>query len=64
MKSNLLPLPVKAVMVDLDGTMLDTAADLAAAANMMLERLGFPGATRRPSRPISVKACSTWSSAA
>ncbi len=30
-------------MVDLDGTMLDTAADLAAAANMMLERLGLPG---------------------
>lgn len=38
-----MPLAVKAVMVDLDGTMLDTAADLAAAANMMLRRLGLPG---------------------
>lgn len=35
-------LAVKAVMVDLDGTMLDTAADLAAAANIMLLRLGLP----------------------
>jgi phosphoglycolate phosphatase len=36
------PLPVKAVMIDLDGTLLDTAADLAAAANMMLRELGKP----------------------
>lgn len=35
-------LAVKAVMVDLDGTLLDTAADLAAAANGMLKRLGLP----------------------
>lgn len=34
------PLPVKAVMIDLDGTLLDTAADLAAAANNMLRELG------------------------
>lgn len=34
------PLPVKAVMVDLDGTMLDTVADLAAAVNLMLAKLG------------------------
>jgi phosphoglycolate phosphatase len=34
------PLPVKAVMIDLDGTLLDTAADLAAAANSMLRELG------------------------
>lgn len=34
------PVFVKAVMVDLDGTLLDTAADLAAAANMMLRELG------------------------
>lgn len=33
-------LPVKAVMIDLDGTLLDTAADLAAAANSMLRELG------------------------
>lgn len=36
------PIPVKAVMVDLDGTMLDTADDLAAAANAMLRELGLP----------------------
>ena len=34
------PLPVKAVMIDLDGTLLDTASDLAAAANRMLRELG------------------------
>jgi phosphoglycolate phosphatase len=33
-------LPIKAVMIDLDGTLLDTAADLAAAANSMLRELG------------------------
>ena len=34
------PLAVKAVMIDLDGTLLDTAPDLATAANMMLKELG------------------------
>ncbi len=34
------PLLIKAVMIDLDGTLLDTACDLAAAANMMLRELG------------------------
>ena len=33
------PLRVKAVAVDLDGTMLDTVEDLAIAVNMMLERI-------------------------
>ncbi len=36
------PLPIKVVMIDLDGTLLDTADDLALAANMMLRELGKP----------------------
>lgn len=34
--------PVKAVLIDLDGTLLDTALDIAAAANAMLTELGMP----------------------
>ncbi|MEI8036267.1 MAG: phosphoglycolate phosphatase [Betaproteobacteria bacterium] len=36
------PFSVKAVMIDLDGTMLDTIPDLAAAVNTMLKALGQP----------------------
>ena len=39
MLKNNFPLPVKAVMIDLDGTMLDTVADLAVAVNLMLKEL-------------------------
>src|SRR6185295_4753842 len=36
------PLPVRAVMIDLDGTLADTIPDLAVAANAMLRELGRP----------------------
>src|SRR5262249_60128243 len=34
------PLPVRAVMIDLDGTLVDSIPDLAAAANGMLREMG------------------------
>jgi phosphoglycolate phosphatase len=36
------PLAVKAVVIDLDGTLVDSVRDLALATNMMLERIGRP----------------------
>ncbi len=36
------PLSVKVVMIDLDGTLLNTADDLALAANLMLRELDLP----------------------
>ena len=40
--SQIFPLRVKAVTIDLDGTLADTIPDLAAAANLMLRELGRP----------------------
>lgn len=37
-----LPVAVKVIMIDLDGTLLNTADDLALAANRMLHDLGMP----------------------
>jgi phosphoglycolate phosphatase len=36
------PLPIRAVVIDLDGTLLDTAPDIAEAAQRMLRDLGRP----------------------
>ncbi len=36
------PLPIKAVVIDLDGTLLNTAPDLAHAAELMMADLGRP----------------------
>jgi len=45
----------QAVLVDLDGTMIDSAPDIAAAANRMLAQLGAP-----PLPPQTVRGFLGW----
>jgi phosphoglycolate phosphatase len=44
------PIPLKVALIDLDGTMLDTAGDIATAANLMRASLGFA-----PLDPVLIK---------
>jgi phosphoglycolate phosphatase len=40
------PLPIKAIMLDLDGTLLHTAPELTESANRMLRELAFPAVSQ------------------
>jgi len=46
--------------VDLDGTLLDTLADLAAACNAALRSMAVPSSVKKQSRPTSAMALANW----
>jgi len=54
------PIPVKAVVIDLDGTLLNTAPDLAEAAQRMLRDLDMPPVSLDKIRSYIGNASPTW----
>lgn len=57
------PISLKAVIIDLDGTLLDTAQDLALAANAMLRELHMAELPRPPYKALSARVFPSWSNA-
>ena len=57
------PIAVKVIMIDLDGTLLNTADDLALSANLMLRDLEMPEQSTETIRSYIGKAYKSWSNA-